>query len=657
MCGISGIYDLNKPGKADPVLLREMNDRIRHRGPDDEGFLMLETSTGTATAYAGADSTEDLKRSYPPLVLASGADLGMGFRRLAILELSGAGHQPMSDPELGLHLTFNGEIYNHRELRAELQAAGYVFKGHSDTEVILKAYHCWGEAAIPRFNGMWALAIWDDSRKTLFCSRDRYGIKPFYYCLHQGVLYWGSEIKQLLAAPIDRTLNEAMIWRSLKINSLSVYDDQTFWLQIKTLKPGHNLLVNGSGLDLRQYYSLDIDSFESSQLSLEQAVEEYRELFFDSLHLQMHSDVEIGASLSGGMDSSAIVCGAHAWSGRSIQTFSSYYEDDPAMDERKWISLIVEQTGSRARYISPKARDAAAWFEDVTWYNDLPTRAGFTSQWAVCHLAHQNGIKVLLSGQGSDEIFAGYKHSAYRYFADLLRGGRLKSLSTELPGYLAGKKIPEALSGMGKMLLSALLPESKLYELEFRHYRFEPFNKAFKTAATRSAGESILAKIHDIEASRLANFLFNMLNSTSIQTLLHLEDRMSGSASLESRVPFLDHRLVDFAFRLPSQYKIKAPVHKYIHRLAMKDVVPSQIYQRRDKGIFSSPFYSLWMRGELRAFFAEILHSSQFRQRGIWDLPVIQNNWNKYLAGDNKPAEMLFNTVALEIWFRKFGDQ
>ena len=656
MCGISGIYHFERQGKLDTGLLREMNRRIRHRGPDDEGFLLIDTAGGKATAYAGAESQAAVKAKYAPFEQAENADLGFGFRRLAILELSEAGHQPMSDPELGLHIIFNGEIYNHIELRAELSAAGYEFRGHSDTEVILKAYHHWGADAIPRFNGMWAIAIWDDREKTLFCSRDRYGIKPLYYCLNQGVLYFGSEIKQLLAAPIDRALNEAMIWRSMKINSLLVYDDQTFWKQIKTLIPGHNLIVRDGKLETKQYYSLDINSFESSQLSLPEAIEEYRELFLDSLHLQMRSDVEVGASLSGGMDSSAIVCGAHAWSGRSIQTFSSYYEDDPAMDERKWIKLIVEQSQSRAHYISPHASDAAAWFEDVTWFNDIPTRAGFTSQWAVCHLAQQKGIKVLLSGQGSDELFAGYKHSAYRYFADLARSGKLGKLSSELKAYLSGKSVSAAVSGIGKTLLSSILPESKLYELEFHHYRFEPFNKGFTASALQTAGEPILARIKDIDASRLSNFLYNMLHSTSIQTLLHLEDRMSGSASLESRVPFLDHRLVDFAFRLPSEYKIKAPLHKYLHREAMKDVVPRQIYERKDKGIFSSPFYNLWMRGEMKGYFEGILQSSSFRKRGIWDLPEINTRWTKYLNGDIRPAEMLFNTVALEIWFRKFVD-
>ena len=656
MCGISGIYYLDNKGKLDPRLLLEMNQRIRHRGPDDEGFLLIDTASGKAKGYSGAESQEAVKRKYAPFEGAESACLGMGFRRLSTLELSEAGHQPMSDPELGLHLTFNGEIYNHVELRAELETAGYTFRGHSDTEVILKAYHHWGEAAISRFNGMWAFVIWDDNRKQLFCSRDRYGIKPFYYATAQGQLFWGSEMKQLLVVPIDKSLNEAMIWRSMKINSLLVYDDQTFWGQIKTLKPGHNLIVKDGELKISEYYALDIDSFETSQLSLDEAVEAYRALFIDSLHLQMRSDVEIGASLSGGMDSSAIVSCAHTCSGRSMQTFSSYYEDDPAMDERKWIKLIVEQSASRAHYISPHACDAADWFEDVTWFNDIPTRAGFTSQWAVCHLAQQQGIKVLLSGQGSDELFAGYKHSAYRYFADMIRGGQLSKLGFGLKGYLEGKSVPSALSGMGKILLSALLPESKLYELEFKHYRFEPFNKAFTDSALQNAGEPILDRIQDIKASRLANFLFNMLHTTSIQTLLHLEDRMSSAASIEGRVPFLDHRLVDFAFRMPADYKIKAPMHKYLHRLAMKDVVPREIYERKDKGIFSSPFYTLWMRGELKPFFTQILESSQFRKRGIWNLPEINSRWKKYLAGDPAPAEMLFNTVALELWYRKFVD-
>jgi len=267
--------------------------------------------------------------------------------------------------------------------------------------------------------------------------------------------------------------------------------------------------------------------------------------------------------------------------------------------------------------------------------------------------AKRQGIKVLLSGQGSDELTAGYKHAAYRYFADLLRSMQTGRLSHELPLYLRKQATP--FSALGKIALSALLPESALYRMEFSFYRFEPFTREFINQAEGQAVEQILAQITDIKASRLSNFLYNMMQTTSIQTLLHFEDRLSMAHGVESRVPFLDNRLVDFVFTLPSKYKIKPPYTKVIHRDALKDLIPEKIYRRKDKGIFSSPFYALWMKGDLKPFISDILASSAFRQRGLWNLPRIYHYWQSYLSGNLRCAEMLYNVIALELWFRVAG--
>lgn len=656
MCGISGIYLFDPKAVVDIHQLKRMTDTIRHRGPDDEGYLLIDRAAGKACSFSGPQSTDEARQLCPLLSAPASASLGLGFRRLSTLELSQAGHQPMHDEALGLSVTFNGEIYNYQELLRELTALGYGFTGHSDTEVILKAYHHWGDACVDHFIGMWAFVIWDQKKQRLFISRDRFGIKPFYYAKTDKGLFWGSEMKQFLDLPIDKSLNYPMIWRSMKINSLLVYGEETFWKGIRALKPGHNMIVSDREITTHAYYEIDTAAFGKSGLSFERAVETYRGLFEDSLSLHLRSDVEIAASLSGGMDSSAIVCSAHRQSGHGLRTFSSFYSDDPALDERKWIDLIVGQTGSQPYYVSPEAQDAWDWLDKVTYYNDLPTRAGYTSQWAVMHSVREQGIKVLLSGQGSDELFAGYRHSAYRYFADQIRSGRFGILQKELRDYLSGDKPGTMGAKLGKVLLSALLPESSLYKLEFSHYRFEPFNRDFIEQARTAASGGILGQIHDIKGSRLDNFLLNMLHSTSIQTLLHLEDRMSSANSVESRVPFLDHRLVDFAFSLPAEYKIKPPMHKYIHREAMKEIVPREIYERRDKGIFSSPFFSTWMRGPLKPYIEEIVHSSEFRRRNLWNLPVIHRKWKEYLSGKQAPAEMLFNVLAQEIWFRRFCD-
>ncbi len=653
MCGISGILNLNKAA-IDVALLSEMTYKVRHRGPDDEGYLLAGGSIDGIRSFSGADSIPPIKTKYPQLELDAKPILGMGFRRLSILDVHESGHQPMLDESLGIALSFNGEIYNYLELRNELISHGYSFFSQSDTEVIIKAYHAWGDECVTRFNGMWAFALWDAKQQRLFCSRDRYGVKPFYYCIHASQLFWGSEIKQLLSAPIDKSLNKAMIWRSLKINSMLVYDDDTYWQHIHSLQPGHNLSVVNGAVEIREYYHLDIDSFETSSLSFKKAVTKYQELFLDSIALQLRSDVPVGATLSGGMDSSAIVCSAVRKLAEPMQTFSSFYDSTPALDERKWISKIAQHTGCISHLVSPHASDAMAWWEKATYLNDMPIAAGFVSQFAVMQQAHESGIKVLMSGQGSDELSAGYRHASYRYFADLLRDVKLGKLHRQLHAYLPKNKAKESLAMLGKIGLSALLPESALYKLEFNFLRFDPFDASFTRQAKKESDEHILKHIADIKSSRLSNFLYNMMRNTSIRTLLHFEDRISMGNSVESRVPFLDHRLVDFVFTLPSSYKIKPPYTKYIHRQAMKPLIPVAIYERKDKGIFSSPFYQDWMKGEMRNFLSDILNSIEFRQRGIWNLPRIHKQWHSYLAGNNQAAEMLYQSIALELWFRSY---
>lgn len=663
MCGIAGIYNLNaRP--LDQSALARMTDMIRHRGPDDAGYALFQTQTGKALAACGQDTISELQALHPQLPCDFPANLGFGFRRLSILDLSPAGHQPMFNADGSLCIVFNGEIYNYLELKAELQTQGCAFHTQTDTEVILCAYRTWGADCLSRFIGMWAFAIYDLTAGTLFCARDRYGIKPFYYSLHQSVLVFGSEIKQLLAAGIDKELNRQMIYRSMKINSLLAYGSETYFKHIHSLQPGHYLLLKDGKHQIKCYDHWDISAFESSRLSFPEAVEHYRELFLDSVKLQMRSDVEVGSCLSGGMDSSAIVCTAAQLTGKPFQTFSSYYAEDRTLDERQWIEHVTHNTRSVSHLISPVCNKTIDWFATATWHNDLPVGAGFVSQYAVMQLARQHGVKVLLDGQGSDELTAGYNHAFYRYFADLLRHGKLRKLDVQLHRYFAGKPLNAVLSTVPRIMLSALLNEHQLYNLELNHYRFEPFDAGFgsKVHGNLKHRGFLLSEIKALPTSRLSNFLYNMMHSTSIQTLLHYEDRMSMAHGVESRVPFLDHRLVQFAFTLPSSYKVHPPYGKYVHREAMKDIIPRAIYDRKDKAIFSSPFYSVWLKEKLKGYVDDLFTSVEFRQRGIYNLPLIEKKWHAYRDSDtlskrNKAdAEMLFNLLALETWFRVILD-
>jgi asparagine synthase (glutamine-hydrolysing) len=655
MCGIAGIYSLNaKP--VDQRLLLSMTNLIRHRGPDDEGYALIKTKAGGVIQACGTDTISELKEQYPQLPLQTGADLAFGFRRLSIIDLSPKGHQPMSDAEGSCHIVFNGEIYNYPELKAELESLGHSFDTHTDTEVIIAAYKQWGTACLNRFTGMWAFALYDFKAKVLFCSRDRYGIKPFYYTMDKDSFCFGSELKQLLACPVSQELNLPMLWRSMKINALLAYGEATFFTKIKALKAGHYLILKDGNLHIQAYEEWNISGFEQSRLSFPEAVEQYRSIFLDSVKLQMRSDVEVGSCLSGGMDSSAIVCTASGLTDKPFQTFSSYYAEDSALDERQWIKLVAEQTKAVSHLVSPTSDKTVEWFEKATWHNDLPVGAGFVSQYAVMQLAAEKGVKVLLDGQGSDELTAGYNHAFYRYFADLLRQGKLLKLDKQMHQYFRGKTVKTVLSSVPKIFMSALLTENQLYSLEFKHYRFEPFTADFqsKAAAQLQNRQSLLGEIKNLPASRLSNFLFNLMHSTSIQTLLHYEDRMAMAHGVESRVPFLDHRLVKFAFSLPSEYKIQPPFGKYVHREAMQDIIPPAIYNRKDKAIFSSPFYSVWLKDRLSPYIAEIFNSAEFRQRGIYNLPLIEQKRTAFKNGSKADGEMLFNLLALETWFRTF---
>lgn len=260
-----------------------------------------------------------------------------------------------------------------------------------------------------------------------------------------------------------------------------------------------------------------------------------------------------------------------------------------------------------------------------------------------------------MSGQGSDEITAGYKHAQYRWLADLLRHPRQGGIAKEFGSYLKNNSFSQNFAGMAKTLLAVGLPESQLYALEFNFLRFEPFNQDFRARAKHSLDGRILGRIADTDGTKLANFLYNEVYLTSLPTLLHGEDRMSMAASVESRVPFLDHELVEFAFSLPSSYKIRNASGKHVHRMAMRNTVPKAIFTRKDKAVFGSPFLALWLRGPLKKTVDEMFHSAEFRRREIWNLPRIWSNWQKYQRGDNSQAEMIFSVFALETWFRKFS--
>jgi asparagine synthase (glutamine-hydrolysing) len=364
----------------------------------------------------------------------------------------------------------------------------------------------------------------------------------------------------------------------------------------------------------------------------------------------MRSDVEVGSTLSGGLDSSAIVSIAAGFTPKQFKTFTSYYTHHPRYDERKWAELVVKKTNSLSHFVSANANMVMENLGTITWHHDYPVLGSSPiAQYYVMQLTRKNNVTVLLDGQGSDEILGGYIHTFYRYYADLFSQFKWGKLINEYPSYLTHVDKGSIIAKILKTKLSYLFSEKTLYRNEARF--------AFNPLSIKYSGNINIDEIRNLKnSSRVSNFLYNQLMATSIQTLLHFEDRNSMAHSIESRVPFLDYRFVEFAFSLPTAYKLHKNFGKYIHREALKTIVPTEIMERKDKLGFLAPGEYHWMRNEMKNFYVEMLKSPSFKNRDIFDHKLINNQYKAYLYGNNAHAKSLWMVMALELWYRKFVD-
>jgi asparagine synthase (glutamine-hydrolysing) len=655
MCGIVGSLSMH----GQPVNLGALLDSlhsIQHRGPDDEGYLLVNTVRGNVAACSGPDS--DLKLGLPRIEQCYDEqfDLAFGFRRLSILDLSPAGHQPMSSADGSLWIVFNGEIYNYIELRAELKARGYKFRTQTDTEVILNAYLEWGTACLKRFNGMWALAIYDKDKNRLFCARDRFGIKPLYYFFDRERFVFASEIKALLSyVKIDRKPNNASVYDYLAYGMIDHTED-TFFEGVKQLSPSHYLLLDAGNLTIQRYWDLDprnkLELGHNPQADLEYARRFY-ELFEDSIMLHLRSDVAIGSCLSGGLDSSSIVCLANKLLfadrvvspeiiGEKQKTFSSCF-DDPRFDERPYIECVLSATSAEANYTFPNPKDLLDELPKLIWHQEEPF--GSTSiyaQWCVMKIAAQQGVRVLLDGQGGDEILAGYHTYFDAYWAALAGRGQAGKLLQEWSSYRRLFGVP--LSYLFQHTLFALAPAG--LQRRVRSKRGSPgMNPQFAGEfSNRDPDENI-----EYAGNSLSQRLYLFITKTSLPGLLHYEDRNSMAHSIEARVPFLDYRLVEYAFSLPDDQKIKRGYTKSVLRNAMKDTLPENIRMRTDKMGFVTPERA-WLSNDLRTWLDDVIDSSSFRTREYFDHPEITRLINEHRAGKRDLGFMMWRWANLELW-------
>lgn len=587
MCGFVCISEFSDPPSPDafPDLLRRMNQTLVHRGPDDEGYFLT--------------STKEASRGFP--------NLGFAHRRLSILDLTPAGAQPMSSSEGDFRIVYNGEIFNYLEIRQELTENGMNFKTHSDTEVILKAYEQWGEKCLDRFNGMFAFVLWDQRRKLLFGARDRFGIKPFYYYWDGDCFLAASEVKALLCHPrIRRTANEETIYDYL-LFGFQDHSEATFFRSIQQLPPSHFLAVDTQTrkMKIERWWDLKSNEPNGKSVDIEDAKHQFHDLLADSIKLRLRSDVPIGVCVSGGLDSSSIayLIEKVEHNGRQNQAeshparkgFSCCFEDSEC-DDRPFIEAVTKGLSMESHKVFPQGEDLWKELEEMTWMMDEPFRSSNQfSQWTLMKLISKNGIRVAMSGQGADEILGGYRGYSSVFIATLFRQRKwrqacrewVKTRSNErgisklmLTGRILYGLSPSVFSNAVPLMERAAGINLKMKSREFIDSRF----------LQRHSGRYVdRLKNQHANWSNVRQKLYEDLFKYSLPQLLHYEDRMGMAFSVETRHPFLDHRLIECLYSLPASLIYRDGQHKWILRQSMSDILPEMISNRKDKKGFITP--------------------------------------------------------------------
>jgi asparagine synthase (glutamine-hydrolysing) len=615
MCGIAGF------NWTDDGLLARMTDVQRHRGPDDAGRF-------------------------------SDGRMSLGHRRLSIIDLSEAGRQPMTTDDGSLRVVFNGEIYNYVELAKELEGCGHVFRSHCDTEVILHAWQEWGEACLDRFNGMFAFALYDAPAGRLFLARDRFGIKPLHYWSRGGRLIFASEIKAILEHPdVPRRPDDLAVYDYLAFNCYN-HTERTFFEGIRALRPGECLTLDAATgrHTLRRWYEIPLGRTRRIADARE-AVDGFRDLFFDSIRLRLtRSDVEVGSCLSGGLDSSSIVCSMHAMDPAAAhrhQTFSIVFPGT-LFDETPYVRDVAGMTGVRSHVTSSSIPRMLEDLERLVWHQDEPFGGpAIFAQWEVMRLARDRRIKVLLDGQGGDELMAGYPFFMGYLLLEYLTGGRPFAALAEAVGIVRHHGL------LADPFLAAALftvPAGVKAALGRVHLKV-PLDAAFRR---RTGGES------DVPARMYSGVGLNQAlayrMAFSLPQLLREEDRNSMAFGIESRLPFLDYRLVEFLFSLGPDWKLRRGMTKHVLREAMRGVLPDRVRLRTGKLGFPTPFVA-WLRDpRVRAYVDAVLHSNSFQSRGYLDAVRIQRLYSRHAAGQTDCWQTVWKALNLELWMRRFVD-
>jgi asparagine synthase (glutamine-hydrolysing) len=624
MCGIAGIVDFNGSAPTRETIGR-MTDLLRHRGPDDEGIEII----GPA---------------------------GLGHRRLSIIDLSPAGHQPMTLEGAGLHVVFNGEIYNFQEVKAELEALGETFRTRSDTEVILRAYRAWGVDSLQKLNGMFAFALWDEQRQTLFAARDRLGKKPFFYHHRPGRIAFGSEMKALLADPtIERDVDPAAIDEYLTYSYIPA--PRTVFRGIRKLLPGHYLLFQKDRITTAPYWELTFGSNGSAK-SEPEALERLEELFRASVRRRLVSDVPVGAFLSGGLDSSAVVGMMAELMTEPVRTYTIGFTEE-GFSEIEDARVVARHFGTRHHEYSVRA-DAVEILPDLVWHLDEPFGdSSAVPSYYVAKLAAQD-VKVVLSGDGGDELFAGYTRyqealapKPWRWIPHSVRKTVFGSVAANLPIDWPGRN---RLYEMGNMRRDSSPDWMGLYPY-IRERIYSRAMRAELNESRRSGGGSATA-LEDLPRLRNLDRLSRLQYLDTMRYLpddiLVKVDRTTMAHSLESRAPLLDHELVSYVATLPPSFKLKDGVSKYLFRKMISRYLPSGILEKKKQG-FAIP-RETWFRSDLKAHARERLLDPKAIGRGYFDPRILDQVLTYHAAGQRDYSGWIWCLLVLEEWHRAYVD-
>lgn len=643
MCGINGLIT------ADDNLKRKIikaNELLKHRGPDDEGYVVINTEHCTHEKFSGTDSSAAIKSKYPYISFKnnSSEDLILAHRRLAIIDLSEHGHGPMSNPDGSVWITFNGEIYNYLELRDELKTAGYRFSTNSDTEVIINSYLHWGTDCLNKFNGMWAFALWDRSKKRLFIARDRFGVKPLYYTHRENYFAFSSELKPLaLYSDYNVNINRKKIPYYL-IYGNRLNTDDTYIEGINSLKASHYLIYENGNVTIRQYYDIAKENhIEKSEKELKETLVNLLE---DSIRLRFRSDVPVGTCLSGGFDSSSIVSLATDAGKNNLETFSAVWQEK-SCDESFYIDIVNQKFSCSPNKVIPKEEDFGKVFNELCYYQEIPTEGpGLYPQWYVMKKASEK-VKVLLDGQGGDEVFGGYFQMG-AYLRGVLRDKNIFKIAAESPNFL--KFFNK--NGLHSFT-SWLFPRQYGYMTRSKlSARFEIINTALLNEMEK---DSLYFDVEPAKkfGSYLSSLSYHFIRNMTIPALLHYEDRSSMAHSIESRVPFLDYRLVEFGINLRSKYLSHKGVSRPLYRSAMKPYLPDEVVNRKDKLGFPVPF-SEWTHNSLKSMIMDELTENNSALFDFVNRKKLVDNLELHFSGKKDYGWEIWRMLSLNNFLKLF---